>query len=255
MQPQVRLEQNKVAIQRYVRKLLTAGQAALVNFIVPKNKDFWRLTLVAKDSELTEQGIKEKTTHAKRYTYIIETGANKTNKTLAERLEKLSISDLYFKDITEAFSVEKLSKAFFDEYTLHYQKFYEYLQESNYRKSVFKVSLPTDATKEDKDKAFKQIRDFTKKLLGRIVFLYFVQKKCWLGASNINYQDGKQDFIKYLFKQSGGNETFYSNWLSVLFFETLNEERPNENFTMPDGSKVKVPFLNGGLFDRDDYDE
>ncbi|HEU5288993.1 MAG TPA: hypothetical protein VFU05_00025, partial [Cyclobacteriaceae bacterium] len=32
LQPTVRIEQSKVAIQRYVRKLLVAGQAALVNF-------------------------------------------------------------------------------------------------------------------------------------------------------------------------------------------------------------------------------
>ena len=38
LQPTVRIEQSKVAIQRYVRKLLTAGQAALVNFVAQQNK-------------------------------------------------------------------------------------------------------------------------------------------------------------------------------------------------------------------------
>ncbi|MEX2567999.1 MAG: hypothetical protein WD431_18775, partial [Cyclobacteriaceae bacterium] len=35
LQPSVQIEQSKVTIQQYVRKLLTAGQAALVNFISP----------------------------------------------------------------------------------------------------------------------------------------------------------------------------------------------------------------------------
>lgn len=254
LQPSVRIEHSKVAIQRYVRKLLTAGQIALVNFIAPQNKKVWRLTLVAKDSELTEQGIKEKTTHAKRYTYLL--GPSETCKTAAERFESLSTEkQITFQALVNAFSVEKLSKAFFDEYTLHYQKFCDYLQESNFRKSVFKISVPANATKEEKDKACKPIRDFVKKLLGRIVFLYFVQKKGWLAASDTNYKDGLTDFIKQLFKQSGGNDAFYSTWLTVLFFETLNKERSNDDFKMPDGKKVKVPFLNGGLFDKEDYDE
>ncbi len=254
LQPSVRIEHSKVAIQRYVRKLLTAGQIALVNFIAPQNKKVWRLTLVAKDSELTEQGIKEKTTHAKRYTYLL--GPSETCKTAAERFESLSTEkQITFQALVNAFSVEKLSKAFFDEYTLHYQKFCDYLQESNFRKSVFKISVPANATKEEKDKACKPIRDFVKKLLGRIVFLYFVQKKGWLAASDTNYKDGLTDFIKKLFTQSGGNDTFYPNWLTVLFFETLNKERNNDDFKMPDGKKVKVPFLNGGLFDKEDYDE
>ncbi|SCY97484.1 Eco57I restriction-modification methylase domain-containing protein [Flavobacterium caeni] len=254
LQPSVRIEHSKVAIQRYVRKLLTAGQIALVNFIAPQNKKVWRLTLVAKDSELTEQGIKEKTTHAKRYTYLL--GPSETCKTAAERFESLSTEkQITFQALVNAFSVEKLSKAFFDEYTLHYQKFCDYLQESNFRKSVFKITIPANATKEEKDKACKPIRDFVKKLLGRIVFLYFVQKKGWMGASDTQYKDGLTDFIKQLFKQSGGNDAFYSTWLTVLFFETLNKERNNDDFKMPDGKKVKVPFLNGGLFDKEDHDE
>ncbi|HQG08983.1 MAG TPA: hypothetical protein PKX96_09555, partial [Dysgonamonadaceae bacterium] len=254
LQPQVRIEQSKVAIQQYVRKLLTAGQAALINFVSPSTKNVWRLTLVAKDSVFTEQGVREKTTNAKRYTFLL--GPSETCRTAAERFEVLSTEkEITFKTLINAFSVEKLSKAFIDEYTLHYRNFCDYLQESNYRRSVFNISFPDNATKQEKDKASKPIRDFVKKLLGRIVFLYFVQKKGWLGASNTNYADGPSDFIKQLFFKSGGNETFYSNWLTVLFFDTLNKERPNDDFTMPDGKMVKVPFLNGGLFDREEFDE
>lgn len=254
LQPKVRIEQSKVAIQQYVRKLLTAGQAALINFVAPSNKNVWRLTLVAKDSVLTDKGVKEKTTNAKRYTFLL--GPSETCKTAAERFEVLSTEkEISFQTLVNAFSVEKLSKAFFDEYTLHYQNFCDYLQESNYRKSVFNITFPTGATKQEKDKASKPIRDFVKKLLGRIVFLYFVQKKGWLGASDTNYSDGLGDFIKQLFNKSGGNDTFYGNWLTILFFDTLNKERANDDFKMPDGKIVKVPFLNGGLFDKEDFDE
>jgi len=254
LQPKVRIEQSKVAIQQYVRKLLTAGQAALINFVAPANKNVWRLTFVAKDSVLTDKGVKEKITNPKRYTFLL--GPSETCKTAAERFETLSTEkEISFQTLVNAFSVEKLSKAFFDEYTLHYQNFCDYLQESNYRKSVFNITFPSGASKQDKDKASKPIRDFVKKLLGRIVFLYFVQKKGWLGARDTNYSDGLGDFIKQLFNKSGGNDTFYSNWLTILFFDTLNKERANDDFKMPDGKMVKVPFLNGGLFDKEEFDE
>ena len=57
LQPKVRIEQSKVAIQQYVRKLLIDKKAALINFIVPSNKDFWRLTLVVNDNTLVEEKI------------------------------------------------------------------------------------------------------------------------------------------------------------------------------------------------------
>lgn len=241
LKPNVRLEYSKVAIQHYVRKLLTAGQAALINFISPSNNNFWRLTLVAKDSVLTEKGIKEKTTYSKRYTFLL--GPSETCRTASERFEILSTeTKIDSEKLVNAFSVEKLSKAFFDEYTHHYKNFIDYLVKPSIIKSIFNGDE-------------KATRDFSKKLLGRIVFLYFVQKKRWLGAADTNYTDGKKNFIKQLFIQSGGNDSFYPNWLTKLFFETLNKERKDDVFEMPDGKKVKIPFLNGGLFDKEDHDD
>jgi hypothetical protein len=51
-----------------------------------------------------------------------------------------------------------------------------------------------------KDKNFIPEYDFVKKLLGRIVFLYFLQKKGWLGASTLEYKDGDKNFISNFFK-------------------------------------------------------
>lgn len=247
LQPKVRIEQSRVGIQLYVRKLLTAGQAVLVNFVPtlangqPDPAQPWRLTLVAKDTALIDGEIKERPTHAKRYTYLL--GPGQACRTAAERLVKLyEKTTLDFAALVQTFEVEALSKTFFKEYKRHYEAVNTYLNASVFRVSVFNSDE-------------KAIRDWSKKLLGRVVFLYFVQKKGWLGASNTDYQDGNTryavNFMTDLFIQSGGNDAFYPNWLSPLFFETLNQPRPNDDFTMPDGSRVKVPFLNGGLFDRD----
>ena len=247
LQPQVRIEQSRVGIQQYVRKLLTAGQAVLINFVPTTSTGKadplhpWRLTLVAKDTALVDGEIKERPTNAKRYTYLL--GPGQACRTAAERLVKLyEQTTLDFTALVQAFEVETLSKAFFKEYKRHYEALNTYLNSSAFRASVFNGDE-------------KAIRDWAKKLLGRVVFLYFVQKKGWLGASTTDYRDGnvryKDNFLTDLFQQSGADETFYPNWLSRLFFETLNAARLNDEFSMPDGSTVKVPFLNGGLFDRD----
>lgn len=261
LKPHVRIDQSKVAIQHYVRKLLTSGQAALINFVSPTYKDMWRFTLVAKDSELTSIGIREKVTHPKRYTFLVETGTDKQNKTLTERLEWLSIeSDKNMEALVEAFSVEKMSTAFFDEYKEHYQNFVQYLTG---KRMVRKGSKWEEQTVTESSAFLKSVfngdekntRDFCKKLLGRIVFLYFVQKKKWLGASDTNYEDGSQNFIFELFEETGGDERFFPHGLTELFFNALNSERPNDDYTTQTGRKVKIPYLNGGLFTRDEVDE
>ena len=251
LQPQVRIEQSKVGIQQYVRKLLTAGQAVLISFVPtdasgkPDANRPWRLTLVAKDTALVDGYVKDRPTNAKRYTYLL--GPGQACRTAAERLDLLwKQPSISFSTLVQAFEVEALSKAFFKEYKRHYEAVTNYLDKSNFKRSVF-----------SNDDTGKNVRDFAKKLLGRIVFLYFVQKKGWLGASSLQYVDGNPDFLMTLFNEAGKNDAFYPNWLSPLFFNTLNEKikRPTEDFTMPSGQIVKVPFLNGGLFDRGEYDQ
>ena len=61
----VRLEQNKISIQHYVRKLIIAGEAMLVNFIT--DNAIWRFSLVASDTKMMATGeIKDLKTNAKR---------------------------------------------------------------------------------------------------------------------------------------------------------------------------------------------
>ncbi|GIV34362.1 MAG: hypothetical protein KatS3mg031_1897 [Chitinophagales bacterium] len=219
----------------------------------------WRFTLVARDSKITKQGIKETQTHPQRYTYLVE--KDRPNRTMAERMEVLSLApEKNLQTLIDAFSVEKLSKAFFDEYKEHYQRFVEYLTgkrmvKNGSRWEEKQTSQPSPFLKSVFNGDEKKARDFIKKLMGRIIFLYFVQKKRWLGATTTEYKDGPHDFIYQLFKKTGGNEAFFPFALSALFFEALNKQRPNDDWQTPWGETVKIPFLNGGLFVRDEMDE
>ena len=234
------IERSKVSIGAAIKKYIFANNAVLVNFHYQNQPaKSWRLSFIAKEQQIEEGEIIKGETNPKRYTYVL--GQNETCRTAAERFTKLSLDGEFTIDkFKEAFSVEKLSKTFFEEYKEHYLHFVEHLGKRNFKATVFNGDE-------------KAIRDFGKKLLGRIVFLYFVQKKNWLGASNTNYTDGSANFLEELFISSGKNENFYNQWLKKLFYDSLNNpNRTDENFKTPDGKIVKIPFLNGGLFEDDD---
>ena len=58
------------------------------------------------------------------------------------------------------------------------------------------------AVKTEFEKKNLVVADFSKKLLGQIVFLYFLQKKGWLGVKrDENWGSGPKDFMQQLFQK------------------------------------------------------
>lgn len=234
------IERSRVGLGALVKKHIIGNNAVLVNFAYQNpEKRTWRFSFIARDGVFQDGEMQITDTHPKRYTYVFGE-KEETYKTALDRFfilgNELAIT---INKIKDAFGVEAMSKAFFDEYRdVHYAGFVDYLMRSNFKKSAFNGN--------DKD-----VRDFVKKLLGRIVFLYFLQKKGWLGAKDTSYKNGDKNFMTNFFKKAGANDAFYANWLSKLFFDALNNERPNDDFTMPDGEVVKIPYLNGGLFEKE----
>jgi uncharacterized protein YutD len=176
------LERNRVGLRNLLYKYWRNIDGAFIVYTDNKSTK-WRFTYVSEltgfdaDGEYTT--IK---TEPKRYTYVL--GENEKVRTAIERFLSLAKKDnkITLHDIKEAFSVEKLSDGFFDEYKKHYNILCDYLIEKPHIRGYF--------PEKDRD---KEIRDFTKKLLGRIVFLYFIQKKGWLGVP-LNEDYGKGDF-------------------------------------------------------------
>ena len=95
----------------------------------------------------------------------------------------------------------------------------------------------------------KAIRDYVKKLMGRLVFLQFLQKKGWLGVPvNKEWGSGDSEFIQTLFAECKDKDHFIDHELESLFNDLNNEERKEL-------TKYRTPYLNGGLFERDASDE
>ena len=196
--------------------------AALVVF---DSGSVWRLSFVC--------DIKGENTAAKRFTYVFGESDNYYN-TPVGRFDALQRNGISFENIKDAFSVERLNKDFFNGYKERYVKFLKHIN---------------DDTKEN--------RDYVKKLLGRLVFLQFLQKKGWMGVPAIQqgWNGGDKFYLNHLIDSYEGNDRLLSDVLEPLFFNTLNERRGNDLADSRLGENIKIPYLNGGLFDKDELDK
>jgi hypothetical protein len=238
------ISKNRVGLRNLLRHVYKYDVDGALIVFVQNSK--WRFSYV---SEIrTEEGKKE--TEPKRYTYLF--GKGESCRTAAERFDKLQGKPIYLADLFDAFSVDKLNKDFFKSYKEFFEKFSAHLaSEIKYRKLILGSSASLE--KGWQDEAAKPIRDFSKKLLGRIVFLQFLQKKGWMGvaSSNDKWIGGNTKFLQDLFLNYVDKEHFHSKSLRTLFFETLNKKRKNQIAPIELGKDIKVPYLNGGLFDKD----
>ena len=146
--------------------------AALVVFYNDKSKN-WRISFIRLNYEFTPKGIEEKITPAKRLSYVVGEGeASKTVReqffTLANMEESVSLEQL-----EGLFALEKVTNEFFKEYKNKYLDIKETLiKDENFVK---------EALKHDTENPESFIEGFSKKLMGQIAFIYFLQKKGWLG--------------------------------------------------------------------------
>lgn len=138
----------------------------------------------------------------------------------------------WLKDWASAFDVEKVTKTFFREY----RKLFE--QAESKIKGI------------DGDEK----RLFTQKLFNRLLFIRFLEKKGWLTF------EGKHDYLNALWNdyraKGDAQNNFYRDRLQHLFFAGLNTPQDVNVIGINQGGFLRsligdVPYLNGGLFDRD----
>ena len=233
-------------IQTLIRQYVGNFQGALIAFHYedPTHRS-WRLSYMEK------QDSNAHSTSAKRYTYLC--GTDYPCRTIAERFFILAGQEKTDMNLEAAFSVEALSDEFFNGYRDIYKQFCDYLTLHRNDAALFG---PEFATCED-----KFIRDYVKKMMGRITFLHFLQRKGWLGQPrNIDgWGRGNLNFMHDLFDKASPEQqaNFLDEVLEPIFFDCLNEQRDGDFFDtrVPGIRLVKIPYLNGGLFERDEIDK
>ena len=257
------LNRNRVGIQQIIRRIMSTYSSAFMIFHYDDAAVWdWRFSFCSKATN-------DALTDSKRYTFLL--GPNQSCRTVADNFGKLlgKAGDIELDDIKAAFDVEALSDEFFGKYKQHYERFVEYVTGKRFVKTGGKwqeqaAHEPHPQMYADFGRDDKRVRDYVKKLLGRIVFLHFLQKKGWLGVpAGKAWGEGDQDFMLHLFKcaTEAQQEDFLDTVLEPLFAKGLDADRATDDYlfdtqvALPQGSNVKVPYLNGGLFERDALDE
>lgn len=244
-----KLERARTALRNFVIKHLSKFEKdyALVAFYSKEdNGNDWRFSFIKLEyrSELDAEKGKVKTkkefTPAKRYSFLVGKyeKAHTAKNQLLPLLQNIS-NNPTIEELEAAFSIEKVTDEFFNQYKDLYIKLYEHFENDKKVKAEFKNAGIDNAR-------------FTKKLLGQIVFLYFLQKKGWVGvAQNARWGTGKKRFVQELFEQAQNKKlNFFRDKLQYLFYEALAKERDNEN-SYYKRFDCRIPFLNGGLFEAD----
>ena len=246
------------------------GCSGAFMFCFRQNEAVLRFSYVSEAFTFTEDGgIKKESTDTKRFTYLL--GEGHRSRTAIQQFEKLKASGLTLKDVTKAFSVEALSDLFFKEYKKQYEDIIALITD----KRMVKIGNKWEERKDDiipeSDKEYgniilrefahfpdaeKAVRDYVKKLMGRLVFIQFLQKKGWMGCSaGEAWNDGDCEFVQNLFANTTHKNTFVDDVLEPLFAD-INTKRTGDIASSPNvGTGIKIPYLNGGLFEHDDYDK
>ena len=133
----------------------------------------------------------------------------------------------------KAFNVEAVTKQFFEDY-----------------KSVFH-DLQDDLTSQTAD--HRWAHDYALQFLNRCMFLYFIQRKRWLGEDT--------EFLRSFWESYQATDepadSFVDHWLNVLFFEAFNRKFHGGHRHFPDQIREALalaPYLNGGLFTENPLD-
>ena len=257
----VMMERNRVNIQRLIRTVMDQFSCAFMLFHYEDDTRWdWRFTYCRKSAK------KEETTDSKRFTFLL--GPGQSCRTAADNFIALyeKRESLEIKNIEEAFNVEALSQEFFGKYKAQYEAFVNYMVDpaNGMRQDFIDTHFDHSSMTADKirDREEKPIRDYVKKLLGRIVFLHFLQKKGWLGVpAGKEWGEGDRDFMLKLFENASPEqkENFLDEVLEGLFANGLDTNRSDNGDVYDTGVQgfcnCRIPYLNGGLFERDALDE
>ena len=228
-----RSEKSRITITKELFKFLNAygySKALVVTF--SEKESHYRLSLITSDLNWVGTKVDKEFSNPKRLSFLLGLGS-KVHTATKHLIEQGKVKD--FNDLYSRFNIEIIN----DEFYQHYKNLF-----SNLTKKL------------DNDKEFStfakkinlEINYFAKKLLGQIVFCYFLQKKGWLGVDkNKSFGTGDSSFLRNQFiKYQKDKKNFFNDFLEFFFYQGLNSQ--NENDYIKD-INCRAPYVGGGLFE------
>ena len=187
-------------------------------FFVPKNSDSFRISLVTVD-----WADNKKASNPRRFSFLV--GENQKIHTASQQL---SSSVRSREDLLKRFSIEVVNDEFYKKISEHFE---------NLLKQIDYPNVCEQAKQEEAK------RNFAVRLIGRLIFCWFLKKKL--------RQDGSPLIPESLLSSCivGEYDNYYHDVLEPLFFETLNKPFEDRIAKCKMGDFQNIPFLNGGLFE------
>ena len=259
----VDIERNRRGIRDMLTTDWRTNHAGAFMFCYRKNESILRFSYVSETWGFNKQGEYEKiSTDTKRYTYLL--GEGRGCHTAIKQFGKLKESKQALTDITEAFSVETLTKQFYKDLFEWYQWAID---------DSTQVTFPNNITTEDDDR--DDVEKKVIRMITRIMFVWFIKQK-ELVPNRIFDIEYLSTILKEFDPYSTTVGNYYNAILQNLFFATLNRAIEDENgntrkfatstkrdiktlyryaemFSISEQEVInlfsEVPFLNGGLFE------
>jgi len=127
--------------------------------------------------------------------------------------------------VEDVFSIREVTRSF-------YQDFGEIFRE-DLQDAIHGLKEPEE-----------NLNAYTRTIVNRVLFLLFIEEKGWL--------DGDVDYVENKYEEVAEKDDLhvYDDLFEPLFFEALSEEGTTESDRLG-----RIPFLNGGLFERKDIEE
>lgn len=152
--------------------------------------------------------------------------------TATERIARINVPEEGISELKlqlnhdQAFDVEQVTNAFFEEFKTVFNRFKSHL---------------VDQTNDN-----KWAHNYTLQFMNRLIFVYFIQKKRWLG----NDPEFVKSYWETYRRSNQPADTFVSKWMKVLFFEAFNQKFSHPSWLPEKYQSVlqMAPYLNGGLF-------
>lgn len=225
----------RITITTDAFKLMKQYQAyrALIIFKAEGNTS-WRLSLLTSKPTIENGKVISKLSNPRRYSYLLGPKAK-----VATPRKFLSAKVIDFEDLQKRFSLEVVNKEFYSAISSAYARLI------GNKDGGAQLTLPGYSLS---DKTFQQ---FAVRLLGRIIFCWFLKQKTSQQGPLIPDELLSSKIVE-------GYQDYYHEILEPLFFETLNTEISSRNDKYKTDPWINIPYLNGGLFnpDRDsDYYE
>lgn len=221
------IEKARSKQRNFIAKLLADNNfdAAIAAFYLNEDSK-WRLSFVRLDYEFAKGKVSKNLTPAKRYSYLV--GKDEPCHTAMESLLPIFAEENFkptIDSIEQAFSIEKVTKQFFEKYKEKYIELKEFLE------------CTPCFVEESTQRGFSS-EQYAKKLMGQIVFLYFLQKKGWLGVNALPTKINEKAFKSAFYYNATVREI-----LPNIYIKIADDEYKLNGAALKDLTQIQEEYL------------